>query len=156
MGPRSGHRQSPSMQLLSSENNNLSWMLQLAFVFAALLLVGARNWLYSSGSIFHSTWSPISIGLYFMIQILGRSHLRWRNWFLEYESDCIDAAEEACQRGWTRSWIRRGLWLLMTFFRHRAHLSCFVAELQYMTGFSPLRFPTRVSVWSRPVFEYLL
>ena len=156
MGLRSGHKHSPSMQLLSSENNILTWMLQLAFGLAALLLVGARNWLYSFDSIFHFTWSPISIVLYFMIQILERSHLRWRNWFLEYESDCIDAVEEACQRGWSRSSIHWGLWLSMTFSHHKAHLSCFVAELQCTTGFSPLSFPVRVSVWYRLMFEYLL
>lgn len=156
MAPRSEHTNSSSMQLISFENNILTWMLQLAFVLAALLLVGVQNWLYSFDSIFHFTWSPISIVLYFMIQILGRSHLRWRNWFLEYESDCIDAVEEACQIGWIHSWIHWGLWLSMTFFHHKAHLSCFVAELRYTTGFSPLSFPMRVSFWYRLMFEYLL
>ena len=156
MVPRFGHKHSPSTQLVSSENNILTWMLQLAFVHVALLLVGARNWQYSFDSICHFTKSPISIVLYSMIQILVRSHLRWRNWFLECESDYIDAVEEACQRGWIRSWSHWGLWLSMTFFHHRAHLSCFVAELQYMKGFSPLSFPMRVSVWCRLMFEYLL
>lgn len=152
---RSEHNSS-SVQLLSIENNILTWMLRLAFELAALLLVGVQNWLYFFGSIFHFTWSPISIDLYFVIQILGRSHLRWRNWFLECENDCTDAVEEACQIGWIRSWIHWGLWWSMTFFHHKAHLSCFVVELQYMTGFSPLSFPVRVSVWCRLMFEYLL
>ena len=155
MVPHSEHN-SCSVQLLSFENNILTWMLRLAFELAALLLVGVQNWLYSFGSIFHFTWFPISIDLCFMIQILGRSRLRWRNWFLEYENDCIDVVEEACQIGWIRSWTHWGLWWSMTFFHHKAHLSCFAAELRYMTGFSPLNFPVRVSVWCRLMFEYLL